>query len=175
MEAANDIILPNGNEIKNLDIFDEYKYLGLLESDDFNSERIKTKAKSEYKKRLRLILKSKLHGRNQITAINTFALPVLTYPAGVIKFTIQEKKSMDTMTRKQLTMHGSLHPRSDVDRLYVLRKKGGRGLLSVEDSINKEENSIVHYVENTQEPILRLTKEIMLNTSPEPKETFAWA
>ena len=70
-------------------------------------------------------------------------------------------------------MHRSLHPRADVDRLYVLRKKGRRGLLSIEDSINKEENSIAHYVENTQEPILRLTKEIMLNTSPEQKETFA--
>ena len=92
-----------------MNIFDEYKYLGLLESDDFNSERIKIKAKSEYKKRLRLILKSKLHGRNQITAINTFALSVLTYPAGVIKFTIQEKKIMGTMTEKQFTMHGSLH------------------------------------------------------------------
>ena len=173
METSDVIKLPNGEEIKSLNLEDEYKYLGILESDDFHSNRIKTKAKAEYKRRLRLILKSKLHGRNQVTAINTFALPVLTYPAGIIKFTLEEKKKMDTMTRKQMTMHGSLHPRADVDRLYVSRKEGGRGLLSVEDSLNKEENSLAQYVDTTQEPILKLTKEIMLNKSPQTKEAFA--
>ena len=81
------IALPDGNEIKNLDLEEQYKYLGLLESDNFETDRIKTKAKDEYKRRLRLILKSKLHGRNQIQAINTYAIPILTYPAGIIKFT----------------------------------------------------------------------------------------
>ena len=27
-----------------------------------------------------------------------------------------------------MTMHKALHPRDDVDRLYVSRKEGGRGL-----------------------------------------------
>ena len=173
MEIGSGITLPDGNEIKNLDIEDEYKYLGLLESDELNLDRIKTKAKKEYKKRLRSILKSKLHARNQITAINTYAIPVLTYPAGIIKFTKQEKQKLDTLTRKQMTMHGSLHPRADIDRLYLPRKSGGRGLLSVEDTIDKEENSLAHYVNCTKEPILKLTKEITLNKSTKPKEEFA--
>ena len=33
-----------------------------------------------------------------------------------------------------MTMHKALHPRDVVDRLYVLRKEGGRGLVSIEDS-----------------------------------------
>ena len=156
-------------EIKNLDIEEDYKYLGLLETNQFCTKQIKTKAKETYKKRLRNILKSKLHGRNQITAINTFALPVLTYPAGIIKFTKEELKEMDTMTRKNLTMYGSLHPRSDVDRLYVAREKGGRGLLSIEDSIRKVENDIAEYLDKTEEPILKLTKEITINKEPIPK------
>ena len=172
-ESGHGITLPEGKEIKNLEIEEEYKYLGLLESDEFNSTRIKEKAKQEYKKRLRLILKSKLHGRNQITAINTYALPILTYPAGIIKYTVEEKKTLDTMTRKQFTMHGSLHPRADVDRLYLPRDKSGRGLLSVEDSINKEQNALAFYVHNTEEPILKLTKTILLNTDPKPKQEFA--
>ena len=166
------ITLPDGNEIKNLELDEQYKYLGLLESDDFETDRIKTKAKEQYKRRLRLILRSKLHGRNQIQAINTYAIPVLTYPAGIIKFTQEEKRTMDTMTRKQMTIHGSLHPRADVDRLYLPRKEGGRGLLSVEDSINKEENSISHYVENSSQPTLKETKPIMLNKEPQPKTAY---
>ena len=40
---------------------------------------------------------------------------------------------MDQRTRKLMTMHKALHPRDDVDRLYVSRKEGGRGLASIED------------------------------------------
>ena len=35
-----------------------------------------------------------------------------------------------------MTMHKAMHPRDDVDRLYVSRKKGGRGLASIEDSVD---------------------------------------
>ena len=39
-------------------------------------------------------------------------------------------------TRKPMTMQKALHPRDDVDRLYVSRKGGGRGLANIGDSIN---------------------------------------
>ena len=42
---------------------------------------------------------------------------------------------MDQRTRKLMTTHKALHPRDDVDRLYVSRKEGRRGLASTEDSI----------------------------------------
>ena len=35
-----------------------------------------------------------------------------------------------------MTMHKALHPRDDVDRLYVSRKEGGRGFVSIEDSVD---------------------------------------
>ena len=35
-----------------------------------------------------------------------------------------------------MTMHKAFHPRDDVDRLYVSRKEGGRGLASIEDSVD---------------------------------------
>ena len=35
-----------------------------------------------------------------------------------------------------MTMHEALHPRDDVDRLYVPRKEGGRGLGSIKDSVD---------------------------------------
>ena len=35
-----------------------------------------------------------------------------------------------------MVMHKALHPRDDVDRLYVPRTEGGRGLTSTEDSVD---------------------------------------
>ena len=35
-----------------------------------------------------------------------------------------------------MTMHKGLHPRDDVDGLYVSRKEWGRGLASIKDSVD---------------------------------------
>ena len=35
-----------------------------------------------------------------------------------------------------MTMHRVLHPRDDVNRLYISRKEGGRGLASIENSVD---------------------------------------
>ena len=48
-----------------------YTYLGILELDDIKEHELKIKVTAEYKMRLRLILKSKLNGKNKIQAINT--------------------------------------------------------------------------------------------------------
>ena len=100
----------------------------------------------EYKGRLRLILKSKLNGRNKVTAINTWAVTIFRYGAGMISWRETELKSIDRKTRKYLTMYGAIHPKSDVDRLYMIRKEGGHGLISVEQCVKGEENSLGFYV-----------------------------
>ncbi len=43
-----------------------------------------------------------------------------------LKWTRDELKQMDQRTKKLMTMLKVLHPRDDVDRLYVPRKEGGR-------------------------------------------------
>ena len=45
-------------------------------------------------------------------------------------------------------MHKALHPRDDVDRLYVPRKDGGRGLASIEDSVDTSIQRYEDYMEN---------------------------
>ena len=44
-----------------------------------------------------------------------------------------------------MTMHKALHPRDDVDRLYVSRKEGGRGLASIEDSVDASIQQLEDY------------------------------
>ena len=68
--------------------------------------------------------------------INTWAVPFVRYSGPFLKWTREELKQIDQRIRKLLTMHKALHCRNDVDRLYVSRKEGGRGLTSIEDSVN---------------------------------------
>ena len=46
----------------------------------------------------------------------------MRYDAGVLEWIFDKLKELDRKTRKLLTMHKGLHPKSDVDRLYISRK-----------------------------------------------------
>ena len=58
--------------------------------------------------------------------------------------TAKEEKENNNkiMNKKIMTMNGELHPKGDVDRLYVTRMKGGRGLISCESCISSEKNNL---------------------------------
>jgi len=62
---------------------------------------------------------------------------------------------LDVQTRKLLTLHRAFNRNSDIDRLYVHRTLGGRGLLSVSDAIRKECNSLGYYLSKSAEPLLQ--------------------
>ena len=46
-----------------------------------------------------------------------------------------------------MTMHKALHPRDDVNRLHVSRKEGGRGLTSIEGSVDASIQRFKVYIE----------------------------
>ena len=54
-----------------------------------------------------------------------------------------------------MTMYRALHSKSDVDRLYIKRKGGGRNLMSVE-CCSREENSLGFYLANSAENLIFL-------------------
>ena len=64
----NGITFPNGQMMKEIDE-SGYKYLGIVEVDKIKEKEMKDKFASEYKRRLKLVLKSKLNGKNKILAI----------------------------------------------------------------------------------------------------------
>ena len=45
-------------------------------------------------------------------------------------------------------MHKALHQRDDVNRLYVWRKEGGRGLASIEDSVEASIQRLEDYTKH---------------------------
>jgi hypothetical protein len=64
----------------------------------------------------------------------------------VINWRTEDIKKIDRKTRKILTMYKVHHPKADIDRLYVKRKEGGRGLVQVEAAYKAEITSIAEYL-----------------------------
>ena len=64
-------------------------------------------------------------------------------------------KDVNRKSRKTVTMCGALHPKSDVDRLYIKRKEGGRSLMSKEHCVREEEINLGFYVANSEENLIK--------------------
>ena len=79
-------------------------------------------------------------------AIKTYAMPILRYGFGILKWSQQELRKMDTKTRNILTKFGFHHPKSCTQRLYVSRKFSGRGLISVVDCYRQENTAMAKYL-----------------------------
>ena len=136
-----------------------YKYLGIPQMQGNMDEEAENKARQEYKARSRKILKSKLKAKNKIEAINMYAIPVIQFTCGVIKWTKQEMEQLNKQTRNLLAMYGALHPRADVDRLYLPRRMGGRGLKDIAETIEREERTLADYIHTTEtDPLSEIVK-----------------
>ena len=63
------------------------------------------KFEKEYLRRSRLVLGTKLNGRSKMLAVNTWAITLLRYGAGAVKWNQEELRALDRKTRKLLTLH----------------------------------------------------------------------
>ena len=105
---------------------------------------------------MKKLLRPQLTGGNVIPGMNTWAVGIIRYRAGVLDWTKEELKSIDIKTRKLMTMNGSLHPRGNVGRLYLARKEGGKGLISCEECVNVEVQNLGKYLSESEKWMLRL-------------------
>ena len=145
------IELPDGKVIKSLQESEIYKYLGILEADKFLEEKMKLNVSKEYIRRLRKLLKSKLNCGNLVCGVNAWAVSLLRYSVAFVRQRKSELQTIDRKTRKLLTIYGALHPKSDVGRLYIPRKEGGRGLISIEGCVELEIRGLEVYVHGSEE------------------------
>ncbi|XP_045482803.1 uncharacterized protein LOC123686614 [Harmonia axyridis] len=111
---------------------ESYKYLGVQQALDIKTTEMKTIFKEKFLSRLKKILQSKLNSKAMFEAINIWAVPCISYSFGVIKWFNTELKDIDQKVRALLTKHGIHHPHASVNRLYVPRHEGGRGLQNLE-------------------------------------------
>ena len=110
----------------------------------------------EYIRRLRKVLKSKLNGGNLVHGFNTWAVSLLRYSAAFVSLRRSELQPIDRKTRKLFTIYGVLHPKSDVDRLYI--REGGRGLISIEDCVELAIRGLKVYVHESEERLIQAAR-----------------
>ena len=64
-----------------------------------------------------------------------------------------------------MTIHKALHPRDDIDRIYVSRKKGGRGLTSIEDNVDTSIQRLEDYIEKHEGGLITAIRNVTDNTN----------
>ena len=134
---------------------------------------MKKKFRRECLKRTKLIMKSRLSGRNKILTINTWAVFLMRYGAGIVKWTKSEIDEINRRTRKVMATNQELHFRSDVDKLSVSGMEGGKGLIKWKMCVKGEGNSLRWYVKHHIEPLIvavRISNTVPSKNSTQPKE-----
>ena len=79
---------------------------------------------------------------------------------------------MDRKTRKVLNMYQALHPRSNVDSLYLPCSEGGKDLLGLEECINAEKRFLGQYLKMNKDEWLRSAWEEGLIKEDEDLEVY---
>ena len=144
---AKNVTLDTTTVIKDLE---PEQYLGVTEGNRIQHSSIREKILKECFRRVRSILRIILNVRNRIDAINSLALPVVTYSFAIISWSLTKIKKVDTKIRKLLKVYRMHHPKSNVNRLYLYCKKG-RGLVQVELSLKTSIIGMDTYLNDTND------------------------
>ena len=151
-----DIELPDNKVIKSLQEGESYKNLGILEADKFLEEKMKLNVSKEYIRTIRTIFSG--NSGNLVRGVNTWAVSLLRYSAAFVSWRKNELQAIDRKTRKFFTIYGALHPKPDVDRLYIPRKEGGSGLISIEDCAELAIRGLEVYVHESEERLIQAAR-----------------
>ena len=111
------------------------------------------------RKKIRSIMKTELNSRNRIQAINSLAVPVVQYSFNIINWNLSDLQRMDTKTRKLMTANRMHHPKADIDRIYLPRKEGGRGLIQLEMSYKTTTTGLDTYIQNNYDWMIQLVNQ----------------
>ena len=119
----------------------------------------------EYIRRIRKVLRSKLNGGNLVRGFNTWAVSLLRYSAAFVIWRKSESQAIDRKNRKLFTIYGALHPKSDVDRLYIYIyiKEGGRGSISTEDCVELAIRGLEVYFHGSDERLIQAARGDKIN------------
>ncbi|KAJ8946968.1 hypothetical protein NQ318_015906 [Aromia moschata] len=119
-----------------------------------NHTQLKKEFQEKYKSRVTKLLNTFLSGGNLIKAINSWAVPVLTYSFGIVKWSVTDLDELDRLTRRLLTKFRHLHTNSSVIRLYLPRRRGGRGLLNIKNHCLNQEASLRRKLLTNRDPLI---------------------
>lgn len=145
-----------------------YKYLGVEQCQTIDHTKAKGKIKNLFNSRLKTLMKSSLNSKNLTKAVNTFAIPILTYSFGIINWSKTELEALERNLRTTLTKFNKHHPKSACERITIPRNQGGRGFIDITHMHNKQIQNIKEYFWNkqTESDLIRVATQADQNYTP---------
>lgn len=138
----------SGETIECLQPGELYKHLGFKQSIKIDHSPTKREVKEEFSKRLKNIMRSGLNSKNLTRAINSYAIPVLTYSFGIIKWSETDLQGLETLIRTTLTKYRNHHPKSAIQRISLPRHAGGRGIVKISRLCQRQKDNLRMYFSN---------------------------
>ncbi len=123
-----------------------YRYLGIEQVFGKKSVETRKKVSNEYLRRVRKTWNSSLKSRSKAVMHNSWCVGALRYFGATVDWGESGASKLDTATRRILKACKAHHKGSAVERLYIPRKEGGRGLQSVEHVVERETVSAALYL-----------------------------
>lgn len=128
--------------ITSLEANEFYKYLGYTQNAMIDHTSTKKTLKEEFVNRVRAILRTSLNAKNTTKAINTYAVPVITYSLGIIKWSNTDIEDLQRVVRVLLTRARCHHPKAAMERVDTPRQLGGRGICNLSNLRSRIINGI---------------------------------
>lgn len=154
---AGNLVNTGGYEVNEGEIIQDmvrgesYKYLGFRQLPGIRHTDIKLELREKFLSRVHCVLKSFLNAGNKVRAINTFAVPVLTFSFGVVKWSRTDLEDLERKLRKAFKQAGVRHPQSAVERFTLPREEGGVGVVDIQALCEAQVRKLRDYfVENVE-------------------------
>ena len=81
-------------------------------------------------------------------------------------------EDIERRQRKLVTIHNAFHPKSSIDRIYLLRKEGRRGLIGVQDTVETAILESRNYVRNSKERLVIAARTIEKDEDREKRNEY---
>lgn len=156
----------NNEIIEHMQPHETYKYLGFQQSTRLDHTLIKKQLGEKYKHRLTDILKSRLNSGNLTKAVNAYAIPIITYSFGIIRWTRTDLEAINRLNRSEMTKYRKHHPKSCVERVTIKRSDGGRGILDVTLLYQRQIKDLREYFHSKDTPLHKTIVKADLNYTP---------
>lgn len=86
-----------------------------------------------------------------ILAINSLTVPVVIYNLNMLNWNISETRKIEWKVRKQLTFNMMLHPKADINHLYLPRSQGSRDLTQFDISYKTITAGLIKYLKTSND------------------------
>ncbi|KAI4459551.1 hypothetical protein MML48_6g00013995 [Holotrichia oblita] len=138
---SDDVEMIDGTAIQHLQPTQTYTYLEIAQRQSDNLNDVKTKLKQKYESIVKAVWSTELTAKNKCTATNMLSVPAVAYTFGAVRWNTDEIQELDRTTRSVMTERRSLHPRASIQRTYMSRASGGRGLINMEEHYRYKNSS----------------------------------